>query len=86
MEDLVFCCPQCLHIAKAGIVTDIATMTRTQHRQIFISCTVCQSLNCILVEDALISTSFDVDGHFIPLGRMHAGDGDNDSESAVESL
>jgi len=86
MEELVFCCPQCLHIAKAGIVTDIATMTRTQHRPIFISCTVCRSLNCILVEDALISTSFDVDGHFIPLGRMHAGDGDNDSESAVESL
>jgi hypothetical protein len=81
MEELVFCCPQCLHIAKAGIVTDIATMTRSQHRPVFISCPVCQCLNCILVEDALISTSFDSDGHFIPLDRLHASDDDFESLS-----
>ena len=86
MEELVFCCPQCLTIAKAGIVTDIATMMRSQHRPIFISCAVCQRLNCILVEDALISASFDVDGKFIPLARLHVGDDDRDSESAPDSL
>jgi hypothetical protein len=79
MEELVFCCPQCLTVAKAGIVTDIATMTRSQHRPLFISCKVYQRLNCILVEDALISTSFDVNGNFIPLERLHAGDFDGES-------
>ena len=84
MEELVFCCPQCLTIAKAGIVTDIATMTRSQHRPLFIMCKVCQRLNCILVEDAMISTSFDVDGNFIPLDRLHASDGE--CESLADSL
>ena len=74
MGELVFCCPQCLHIASTGIITDIATMMRSQHRPIFVMCPVCRRLNCILVEDALITTSFDASGKFIPFERLHASD------------
>jgi hypothetical protein len=74
MGELVFCCPQCLQIASAGIVTDVATMLRAQHRPIFISCRVCRRLNCILVEDALITTSFSADGKFIPFEGLDAVD------------
>ena len=74
MGELVFCCPQCLHVASAGIVTDIAAMVRSQHRPIFVSCQVCRALNCILVEDALITTSFDADGKFIPFDSLLASD------------
>jgi hypothetical protein len=74
MGELVFCCPQCLHIASTGIVTDIATMMRSQHRPIFVMCWVCRSLNCILVEDALVTTSLDASGNFIPFERLHASD------------
>lgn len=74
MEELVFCCPQCLHVASAGIVTDIGTMMRSQHRPIIITCKICRRINCILVEDALITTSFDARGHFIPLDRMNTSD------------
>ncbi len=83
MGELVFCCPQCLHIASAGIVTDIATMLRSQHRPIFVSCKVCRRLNCILVEDALVTTSFDASGKFIPFERLHEGDA---AESAADTF
>jgi hypothetical protein len=79
MEELVFCCPQCLHVASAGIVTDISTMMRSQHRPIFITCKVCRRINCILVEDALITTSFDSRGSFIPLARLEAVDAEAES-------
>jgi hypothetical protein len=74
MGELVFCCPQCLHIASTGIVTDIATMLRAQHRPIFVMCWVCRSFNCILVEDALVTTALDARGNFIPFERLYAGD------------
>ena len=70
----MFCCPQCLQIASAGIVTDVATMLRAQHRPIFVSCKVCRRLNCILVEDALITNSFSADGKFIPFESLDAVD------------
>jgi hypothetical protein len=74
MGELVFCCPQCLHIASTGIVTDIATMMRAQHRPIFVMCWVCRSFNCILVEDALVTESLDASGNFIPLERLQVSD------------
>jgi hypothetical protein len=74
MGELVFCCPQCLHISSTGIVTDIATMMRAQHRPIFVMCLVCRSFSCSLVEDALITTSLDASGDFIPFERLHASD------------
>ncbi len=82
MGELVFCCTQCLSIASAGIVTDLATMLRAQHRPIFITCRVCRNINCILVEDALITTSFDARGRFIPFETLHVTDADSEMAEA----
>ncbi len=82
MGELVFCCPQCLHIASAGIVTDLATMLRSQHRPIFVKCRKCRSINCILVEDALVTTSFDAGGRFIPFESLHLGDAESEAAEA----
>ena len=82
MGELVFCCPQCLHIASTGIVTDLATMLRAQHRPIFVTCPGCRSINCILVEDALVTTSFDA-GRFIPFESLHTADADTDMAEAL---
>ena len=79
MGELVFCCPQCLHIASAGIVTDLATMLRSQHRPIFVNCRVCRTINCILVEDAMVTTSLDAGGRFIAFESLRAGDADTSS-------
>jgi len=83
MGELVFCCPQCLSIASAGIVTDLATMLRSQHRPIFVTCRVCRNINCILVEDALVTTSFDASGHFIPFESLHTHDAETDMAEAT---
>jgi len=83
MGELVFCCPQCLSIASAGIVTDLATMLRSQHRPIFVTCRVCRNINCILVEDALVTTSFDASGRFIPFESLHTHDAETDMAEAT---
>ncbi len=82
MGELVFCCPQCLSIASAGIVTDLATMLRSQHRPLFVTCRVCRNINCILVEDALVTTSLDTSGRFIPFDSLHAADADTEMAEA----
>lgn len=82
MGELVFCCPQCLSIASAGIVTDLATMLRSQHRPIFVTCRMCRNINCILVEDALVTTSFDASGRFIPFDSLRVCDAESEMAEA----
>jgi len=67
MEDLVYCCPQCLQLSRTGIVTDLATIMRSLRRPIFVFCEACGQFNCVMIEDALLTASLDSEGHFIPL-------------------
>ena len=67
MGELVFCCPQCLHIGNLGITADFQSLERNQHRPIFIHCRRCRTLNCVTVDDVLITTSVDDQGNFRPL-------------------
>jgi hypothetical protein len=83
MEELVYCCPQCLQVTRAGIVTTIEAMVRSQHRPIFVNCRVCQRINCILVEDALMTASLDAEGKFIPLDRLEATECSDDLRPAA---
>jgi hypothetical protein len=62
--ELVFCCPQCLHISSTGITTNSETLARAQHRPILVTCRTCRRLNYIMVADALITSSFGSDGTF----------------------
>ena len=67
MEELVFCCPECLNIGRLGISADFRSLERSQHRPIFISCIACRRLNCVTVDDVLMTASIDDSGRFIPL-------------------
>jgi len=80
MEDLVYCCPQCLQLSRTGIVTDLATIMRSQRRPIFVRCEACGQFNCVMIEDALLTASLDPAGHFIPLDELQT------VSSAVEEL
>lgn len=73
MEELVFCCPQCLHISRLGVAADFQSLEISQHRPIFTSCKVCQQLNCIIVDDVLITSSIDDSDKFISLNHMNPG-------------
>ena len=70
MDELVFCCPQCLHVSRSGIITDSGTMMRSLRRPIFVGCAVCHQFNCVMIEDALLTASLDAHGHFIAVDQL----------------
>jgi hypothetical protein len=80
--ELVFCCPQCLHISSTGISANFDTIVHSLHRPIHVSCKACRRFNFIVVDHALMSTSFGADGTF---ASLLADDWDAE-ESAMQAL
>jgi hypothetical protein len=82
--ELVFCCPQCLHISTTGITTNSETLARAQHRPILVTCKTCRRITFVMVGDALITTSFGSDGTFTSLDLHDPDDRDSDESSALD--
>jgi len=76
--ELVFCCPQCLHVSSTGIEADFDTITRAQHRPIIVRCKICGRLDLVSVANALATTSFGADGTFASLGPRGINDWDGE--------
>jgi hypothetical protein len=82
--ELVFCCPQCLHISTTGVTTNSETLASAQHRPLLVTCKTCRRLNYIMVGDALITTSLGIDGTFTSLDLRDPDDRDIDEGSALD--
>lgn len=82
--ELVFCCPQCLHISSTGITTNSETLARAQHRPILVTCRTCWRLNFVLLADALITSSLAGDGAFASFDLRDLEDREGDDEPAPD--
>ena len=64
MEELVFCCPNCLAISRSGISIDPLFARKYPDRAVHCRCDRCDAANVLALRDTMLCAAVADDGRF----------------------
>jgi hypothetical protein len=64
MEELVFCCTNCLSVSRSGISIDPLFARRCSDRAVCCRCEKCDAANVLALRDTMLCAAVTEDGRF----------------------